>query len=79
MDHTETGSSDPGNRSNDGEDLQSRHAGPWDAVEDTFAATARYQAAVGRHMVVVVDGFVGYREIGDETPYGGRLELVVKF
>ncbi|MCP4203042.1 MAG: hypothetical protein GY769_14060, partial [bacterium] len=48
-------------------------------VEDAFAATARYQTAVGKHMVVVVDGFVGYRESSDEAPYGGRLELVVKF
>jgi hypothetical protein len=31
---------------------------------------------------MVVDGFVGWRELaggGDTTPYGGRLELVVKF
>ncbi len=48
-------------------------------VEDAFAATARYQAAVGKHLVVVVDGFAGYRESSDVTPYGGRLELVVKF
>ena len=48
-------------------------------VEDAFAATARYQAAIGQHLVVVVDGFVGYREASEETPYGGRLELVVKF
>ena len=48
-------------------------------VEDAFAATARYQAAIGKHMVVVVDGFVGYREASEATPYGGRLELVVKF
>ena len=48
-------------------------------VEDALAATARYQAAVGQHLVVVADGFVGYREASDATPYGGRLELVVKF
>ncbi len=48
-------------------------------VEDAFAATARYQAAIGQHMVVVVDGFVGYREASERTPYGGRLELMVKF
>ena len=48
-------------------------------VEDAYAGTVRYQAAVGQHMVVVVDGFVGYRETSDVTPYGGRLELVVKF
>ena len=48
-------------------------------VENAYAATARYQAAIGQHLVVVVDGFFGYREFSDETPYGGRLELVVKF
>jgi hypothetical protein len=48
-------------------------------VEDAYAATARYQSAVGQHLVVVVDGFVGYREASDASPYGGRLELVVKF
>ncbi len=48
-------------------------------VEDAFAATVRYQAAVGQHLVVVVDGFAGYRELSDAAPYGGRLELVVKF
>lgn len=53
--------------------------GTSDDVENAYAATARYQAAVGKHMVVVVDGFIGYREFSDVTPYGGRLELVVKF
>ena len=50
-----------------------------DTVDDSYAATARWQGAVGQHMVVVVDGFVGYEESSDDTPYGGRLELVVKF
>lgn len=52
------------------------------SVPDSYAATVRYQAAIGRRLVAVVDGFYGYREIfggGSETPYGGRLELVVKF
>ena len=50
-----------------------------DAVSDAYAVTARYQAAFGQHSVVIVDGFVGYQESNDQTPYGGRLELLVKF
>ncbi len=49
------------------------------AVEDSYAATVRYQTALGRRFVVVVDGFVAHRDFSDATPYGGRLELVVKF
>ena len=52
------------------------------AVGDSYAATVRYQAAVRQHFVVVVDGFLGQREQlggGDDTLYGGRLELQVKF
>jgi hypothetical protein len=53
-------------------------------VENQAAATARYQTALGRHFVVVADGFVAYREDlrgggNDNTLYGGRLELVTKF
>lgn len=55
-----------------------------DDVENQAAVTARYQSAFGRHFVVVVDGFAGYREgivpgAGDDTLFGGRLELVTKF
>ncbi len=50
-----------------------------DLVDDAFAATARYQAAFGRRAVVVVDGFVGYNESTDQVPFGGRLELLLKF
>ncbi len=50
-----------------------------DLVDDAFAATARYQAALGRRTVVVVDGFVGYNESSDQVPFGGRLELLLKF
>lgn len=50
---------------------------------DAAAFTVRYQAAMGRRLLVVVDGFVGYEEnapLDDErTLYGGRLELQVKF
>ena len=39
--------------------------------------------AVGRRLVLVWDGFLGQRDGGgsaaDETLYGGRFELVVKF
>jgi hypothetical protein len=52
-------------------------------VADSFAGTLRYQMAVGQRMVLVWDGFVGQRDggtqAGDETLYGGRFELVVKF
>jgi hypothetical protein len=63
-------------------------------VADSFAGTLRYQMAVGRRLVLVWDGFVGQRQGGllaspgggaalgrapDETLYGGRFELVVKF
>jgi hypothetical protein len=49
---------------------------------DSAAFTVRYQQAYKRRFVVVVDGFVARRELlggGDEVPFGGRLELVVKF
>ncbi|MEE8523169.1 MAG: hypothetical protein V3T72_04500 [Thermoanaerobaculia bacterium] len=52
------------------------------AVGDSYALTTRFQAALRQHYVVVVDGFVGSRDLvagGNATLYGGRLELVVKF
>lgn len=52
-------------------------------IADAFAATARFQTAIGRRLVLVVDGFVGHLSglpgSGDETLYGGRLELLTKF
>jgi hypothetical protein len=62
-------------------------------VADSAAATVRYQMAAGRRFVLVWDGFVGRRQGGlgaapasgpprrldDETLFGGRFELVVKF
>jgi hypothetical protein len=52
-------------------------------VTDSVAATVRYQMARGRRVVLVWDAFVGQRDGGasaaDETLYGGRFELVVKF
>jgi hypothetical protein len=52
-------------------------------VADSAAATLRYQMAAGRRLVLVWDGFIGQRDGGalaaDETLYGGRFELVVKF
>ena len=61
--------------------------GTADEVSDAVATTVRYQAALGRRFVVVVDGFVGRRETpasadvgsGDQTISGSRVELVVKF
>jgi hypothetical protein len=53
--------------------------GTEDDVEDQVAATVRYQTALGRRFVVVADAFVAHRRDVDVTPFGGRLELVVKF
>jgi len=50
-----------------------------DEVSNAYAVTARYQTAIGRRLVVVTDGFVGYNETDDRVPYGGRLELLLKF
>ncbi len=53
------------------------------AETDAAALTARYQQAMGRRLVVVVDSFLGVRErfgaVGDDTLYGGRVELLLKF
>ena len=52
-------------------------------VTDSVAGTLRYQMAAGRRFVLVWDAFVGQRDGGlfaeDQTLYGGRFELVVKF
>lgn len=52
-----------------------------DAVDDSYGLTARYQAAFGRRIVLVTDAFFGHRQQtgSDRQPYGGRVELVVKF
>ena len=55
-----------------------------DLVENQAAATVRYQQAIGKHFVAIVDGSVGYREglgvAGDDTTlFGARLELLTKF
>lgn len=53
------------------------------AVASAGAATLRHQMAFGRRLLLVTDGFVGYREglgvLDDDTLFGGRLELQVKF
>ena len=53
--------------------------GTEDDVEDEFAATVRYQTAIGRRFVIVTDAFVAHLDGLDATPFGGRLEFVVKF
>ncbi len=61
--------------------------GTADDVDDSVATTVRYQAALGRRFVVVVDGFVGWRQAasggrnsdGGDTISGSRVELVIKF
>jgi len=61
--------------------------GTTDTVADAVATTVRYQAALGRRFVVVVDGFVGRRQApaagggsqSDQTISGSRVELVLKF
>lgn len=50
---------------------------------DAASVTVRYQAAIGRRMVFVLDGFVGYEDNPlldiSRNLYGGRVELQVKF
>ncbi|MEM8933703.1 MAG: hypothetical protein AAGE94_21110 [Acidobacteriota bacterium] len=56
--------------------------GTENTTPDAYAGIVRYQAAAGQHLVWVVDAFAGYREIfggPSQNPWGGRLELVVKF
>lgn len=58
--------------------------GTADEVANSAAATLRYQKAFGRRLVVILDGFGGYREAvapgdDDETLFGGRVELLLKF
>lgn len=58
--------------------------GTEDDVATAVAATARYQAAFGRHWVLVLDAFAGVREstlpgASDIDLVGGRVELVLKF
>jgi hypothetical protein len=60
--------------------------GTADEVADSVAATVRWQAALGRRYVVVLDGFAGVRDTpeaaggsGSETLSGARVELVLKF
>ena len=54
--------------------------GTTDAVLDQYAATVRYQMAMGRRFVLVVDGFANLVEsFDDDTYYGGRIELQVRF
>lgn len=48
-------------------------------IEDAYAATVRYQKALGQHFVAVVDGFGSHQTDSDRTLWGGRLELVLKF
>lgn len=52
-------------------------------VANQAAATVRYQTAMGRRFVLVWDGFASYLEGtgtgGDESGFGGRFELVLKF
>lgn len=52
-----------------------------DAVTDSVAATVRWQRALRKHYVVVLDGFGGWVDSGggDDTLYGARLELLTKF
>lgn len=55
-----------------------------DQVADEAAVTVRFQQAVGRRMVLVVDGFGGRRSgrfagEADQSLLGGRFEVVYKF
>jgi hypothetical protein len=59
--------------------------GTADDVADAAALSVRFQAALGRRFVVVVDAFAGWQgsagpgQPGEESLYGGRLEWVTKF
>jgi len=50
-------------------------------IEDQAAATVRWQQALRKHYVFLVDGFFGWRDrdSADDTLIGGRVELVTKF
>jgi hypothetical protein len=53
-------------------------------VGDEMALSLRYQAAFGRRIVLVVDGFGGSRrsprsDLGDQSLWGGRFEFRLKF
>ncbi len=58
--------------------------GTANGVADAAAVSLRYQAAAGRRFVWVLDGFGGTRRVlaagaGDDTLWGGRMELRLKF
>ncbi len=48
-------------------------------ITNQYGGTLRYQMAVGRRLVFQCDAFVNYREELDETFFGGRAELQVRF
>ena len=50
-----------------------------EGLGDQYATTLRYQTAMGRRAVFVLDGFANWLEVIDDYSYGGRLELVVSF
>jgi len=45
---------------------------------DAVAGAARYQIAVGRRGVVVLDGFTAYDLDASEITFGGRFEILIK-
>lgn len=59
-------------------------AGTEPTVADEAALSGRFQQALGRRLVVVVDAFAGRRRLSspggsERSLFGGRLELVTKF
>lgn len=48
-------------------------------VLDSHAFTARYQMAMGKHVVLVHDAFVADLEGNEDLGVGGRFELLLKF
>lgn len=48
-------------------------------IGDQYAGTVRYQMAIGRRYVLVLDAFASYEDLIDETSGGGRVELQVRF
>ncbi len=47
--------------------------------DDQYAAGVRFQQAVGKHMILGLDGYVAKHEVRQDRSLGGRAELTVKF
>jgi hypothetical protein len=53
-----------------------------DSVRDSVAGTVRWQKALRKHYVLLLDGFAGWIDSpagGEDSVYGARFELLTKF